>query len=116
LFRRLQRSRRACHKLQPPDQQAVADRVAPAGEDATERAMYGEIIKFRPDLGIGAIAAEVGRNYRFTKSDVVSSARDLVGENVDCIVEARRPRQTIVTSASLWTAFGDIRDCIANDR
>ena len=59
--------------------------------------MYGEIIKFRADLGIGVIAAEDGRNYRFTKSEVVSSARDLVGENVDFIVDARRPRQIIVT-------------------
>jgi hypothetical protein len=78
--------------------------------------MYGEIIKFRADLGVGVIAAEDGRNYRFTKSQVVSSARDLVGENVDFIVDARRPRQIVVTSAALWTACGDIRDCIANDR
>lgn len=67
--------------------------------------MHGEIIKFRADLGIGVIAAEDGRR-----------SRDLVGENVDFIVDARCPRQIIVTSASLWTAFGDIRDCIANDR
>jgi hypothetical protein len=78
--------------------------------------MYGEIIKFRPDLGVGVIAAEDGRRYRFARSEVVSSARDLVGENVDFIVDARCPRQIIVTSGSLWTAFGDIRDCVANDR
>ncbi len=78
--------------------------------------MHGEIIKFRADLGIGVIAAEDGRRYRFGKSQVVSSARDLVGENLDFIVDALRPRQIIVTSASLWPAFGDIRDCIANDR
>jgi hypothetical protein len=78
--------------------------------------MYGEIIKFRPDLRVGVIAAEDGRKYRFAKSEIVSGARDLVGKNVDFIVDARRPRQIIVTSASLWTAFGDIRDCVANDR
>lgn len=78
--------------------------------------MYGEIIKFRPDLSVGVIAAEDGRKYRFAKSEIVGNVRDLVGENVDFIVDARRPRQIIVTSASLWTAFGDIRDCVANDR
>jgi hypothetical protein len=78
--------------------------------------MYGEIIKFRPDLGVGVIEAEDGRKYRFAGSEVVSNARRLVGENVDFIVDAKRPRQIVVTSASLWTAFGDIRDCIANDR
>ncbi len=78
--------------------------------------MYGEIIKFRPELGVGVIAAEDGNKYRFAKSEVISSARDLVGENVDFIVDARRPRQIILMSASLWTAFGDIRDCVANDR
>lgn len=78
--------------------------------------MYGEIIKFRPDLSVGVIAAEDGRKYRFAKSEIVGNFRDLVGENVDFIVDARRPRQIIVTSASLWTAFGDIRDCVANDR
>ena len=78
--------------------------------------MHGEIIKFRADLGIGVIAAEDGRGHPFAKSQVVSSARDLVGENVDFIVDARCPRQIVVTSAALWTACGDIRDCIANDR
>lgn len=78
--------------------------------------MYGEIIKFRPDLSVGVIAAEDGRKYRFAESEIVGNVRDLVGENVDFIVDARRPRQIIVTSASLWTAFGDIRDCVANDR
>jgi hypothetical protein len=78
--------------------------------------MYGEIIKFRADLGIGVIEAEDGRKYRFARSEIVSSARLLLGENVDFLVDARRPRQIVVTSASLWTAFGDIRDCIANDR
>ena len=78
--------------------------------------MYGEIIKFRPDLGVGIIEAEDGGKYRFAGTEVVSSARRLVGENVDFIVDARRPRHIIVTSASLWGAFGDIRDCVANDR
>ena len=78
--------------------------------------MYGEIIKFRADLGIGVIEAEDGRKYRFARSEIVSSARLLLGENVDFLVDARRSRQIVVTSASLWTAFGDIRDCIANDR
>ena len=78
--------------------------------------MYGEITKFQDDLGVGVIEAEDGRNYRFTKSEIVSSARQLVGEDVDFIVDASRPRQIVMLSASLWTAFGDIRACVANDR
>jgi hypothetical protein len=67
--------------------------------------MRGKIIEFR--LGGAVAAAERG---------IASNVRDLVREDGAFIVDARRPRQIIVTSASLWTAFGDIRDCIANDR
>ena len=77
--------------------------------------MYGEITKFHEDLGVGVIAAENGRKYRFSKSEIVSSARQLVGEGVDFIVDARRPRQIVMLSASPWTAFGGICST-ANDR
>jgi len=78
--------------------------------------MYGEITKFHDDIGVGVIEAENGRKYRFTKSDSVSSARQLIGEGVDFIVDASRPRQIVMLSGSPWTAFGGICSRAANDR
>jgi hypothetical protein len=78
--------------------------------------MYGEITKFRDDIGVGVIEAENGRKYRFAKSEIVSSARQLIGESVDFIVDASRPRQIIMLSGSPWTAFGGILSRTANDR
>jgi hypothetical protein len=78
--------------------------------------MYGEITKFREDLGVGVIDAEDGRKYRFAACEIVSRIHDLVGKHVDFLVDARRPHQIVLLSGSPWTALGDIRDCIANDR
>jgi cold shock CspA family protein len=78
--------------------------------------MYGEITKFQDDIGVGVIEAEDGRKYRFIRSDVVSSMRRLIGEGVDFIVEANRPRQIVMLSGSPWTAFGGICSRAANDR
>lgn len=78
--------------------------------------MYGEIAKYRDDLGVGVIEAENGRKYRFAKSEVVSSTLQLIGESVDFIVDARRPRQIVMLSASPWTAFAGICASAANDR
>ena len=60
--------------------------------------MYGEITKFHDDIGVGVIEAENGRKYRFSKSDIVSSVRQLIGEGVDFIVDASRPRQIVMLS------------------
>ena len=78
--------------------------------------MYGEITKFQDDIGVGVINAEDGRKYRFAKSDIVSSVRQLIGEGVDFIVEANRPRQIVMLSGSPWTALGGITSRAANDR
>ena len=78
--------------------------------------MYGEITKYQDDIGFGVIEAENGRKYRFTKSDIVSSVRQLLGEGVDFIVDANRPRQIVMLSGSPWTAFGGICARAANDR
>jgi hypothetical protein len=77
--------------------------------------MYGEITKFQDDIGVGVINAEDGRKYRFAKSDIVSSVRHLIGEGVDFIVEANRPRQIVMLSGSPWTALGGICSLAAND-
>jgi len=78
--------------------------------------MYGQITKFREDLGVGVIAAEDGRKYRFGKTELVSAATPLVGEEVDFLVIASRPTQIISMAGSAWTAFGDICSRAANDR
>ena len=78
--------------------------------------MYGEITKFHDDIGVGVIEAENGCKYRFIRSDIVSSMRQLIGEGVDFIVEANRPRQIVMRSGSPWTAFGGICQRAANDR
>jgi hypothetical protein len=80
------------------------------------RAMYGEITKFQDDIGVGVIAAEDGCKYRFTRSDIVSTVQQLIGEGVDFIVEAKRPRQIVMLSGSPWAAFGGICQRAANDR
>jgi hypothetical protein len=78
--------------------------------------MYGQITKFRDDIGIGVIAAENGRKYRFAKSELLNDGAKLIGDNVDFIITSGRPRQIISMSGSPWTAFGGICGRAANDR
>lgn len=70
--------------------------------------MYGEIIKFRPEIGTGVIKAEDGRKYRFVSSEIVNRGQELVGQSVDFVLKERRPKKIIVLSGSPWTAFGTI--------
>jgi hypothetical protein len=78
--------------------------------------VYGQITKYRDDIGVGVIEAEDGRKYRFAKSEIVNAADRMLGEGVDFLIDARRPRQIIMMSGSLWTAFGDLAARVANDR
>ncbi len=70
--------------------------------------MQGEITKYRDDLGCGVIMTDDGRRYRFARKQVISSAADLVGQEVDFIMSANQPAEIIVLSGSAWTAFGGI--------
>ena len=78
--------------------------------------MYGQITKFRDDIGVGVIEAEDGRKYRFAKAEVVNTADRLIGQGVDFLIVASRPRQIIMMSGSPWTAFGGLAARAANDR
>jgi hypothetical protein len=78
--------------------------------------MYGQITKFRDDLGVGVIAAENGRRYRFAGTEVLNGDARLVGVDVDFIIANGRPRQIIRMTGSPWTAFGGICGRAANDR
>ena len=39
--------------------------------------MYGEIKKFRRDIGVGIIQAKHGRKYRFERSEILNRRDDL---------------------------------------
>ncbi len=78
--------------------------------------MYGQITKFREDIGVGVIEAEDGRRYRFAKNEIVNEAGRLIGQGVDFLIVASRPRQIIMMSGSTWTAFGALAARAANDR
>ncbi len=68
--------------------------------------VHGEITKFRADIGFGVITSEDGRKYRFTKSELVNTEADLIGNAVDFLVVANRPTKIIVLDGSPWTVFG----------
>ena len=71
--------------------------------------MYGQITKFRQEIGTGVIRAEDGRKYRFACAELMNSEQELVGNSVDFVLSERRPKKIIVLAGSPWTAFGSIR-------
>ncbi|HET6389132.1 hypothetical protein [Hyphomicrobium sp.] len=70
--------------------------------------MYGEIKKFRSDLGIGVIRAEDGRAYRFEGSDIRNRFEELEGKEVHFELGELKARDIIVLAGSPWSAFGSI--------
>ncbi|MET0409238.1 MAG: hypothetical protein ABW006_12810 [Hyphomicrobium sp.] len=70
--------------------------------------MYGEIKKFRPDLGVGIIRAEDGRSYRFAGGEIRNRLDDLEGHEVHFELGELRARDIIVLAGSPWAAFGGI--------
>ncbi len=71
--------------------------------------MYGEITKFRPDLGVGVIKAEDGRKYRFDQSAIRNHNANFEGVEVYFDTGSAKARNVIVLAGSPWVAFGDIR-------
>jgi hypothetical protein len=70
--------------------------------------MYGEIKKFRRDLGVGVIVAENGQAYRFDGAAIRNRRDDLEGEEVYFDLGGRKAQDIIVLAGSPWTAFGGI--------
>lgn len=70
--------------------------------------MYGEITKFRRDLGVGVIQAEDGRAYRFEHSAIRNRRDDLEGQEVYFDLGGRKAQDVIVLAGSPWAAFGGI--------
>lgn len=70
--------------------------------------MYGEIEKFRRDLGVGIICAEDGRRFRFLSGDIRNAHDNLEGHEVHFELGGRKARDIIVLAGSPWAAFGGI--------
>jgi cold shock CspA family protein len=70
--------------------------------------MYGEIKKFRSDIGIGVIVGENGHKYRFDTSAIRNRREELEGEEVYFELGGLKPREIIVLAGSPWAAFGGI--------
>ena len=70
--------------------------------------MYGEIKKFRRDLGVGVIRAEDGRAYRFERSEIRNRLENLEGQEVHFRLGELKARDIIVLAGSPWAAFGSI--------
>ena len=70
--------------------------------------MYGEITKFRRDLGVGVIKAEDGRKYRFERTAILNRRDDLEGQEVYFDPASLKAREVIVLAGSPWAAFGGI--------
>jgi hypothetical protein len=71
--------------------------------------MQGKITKYRHDFGFGVITTADGHRYRFAGEQIRSSADCLIGQDVDFVLCARQPTDIIITSGSLWLAFGEPR-------
>ena len=70
--------------------------------------MYGEIKKFRSDLGVGVIVAEDGHKYRFQRDAILNRRDDLEGQDVHFELGGLNPREIIVLAGSPWAAFGGL--------
>lgn len=68
--------------------------------------MNGRITKFYSKIGVGIIAAEDGRKFRFHAGDLTNRSQPNSGIEVDFVVSAGRPRDIIPLCGSPWTVFG----------
>ncbi len=70
--------------------------------------MMGRVTKFLTAHGIGVIAAEDGRKFRFTANELTNRSTAVSGVEVDFLLSAGRPTQIIPLDGTPWTAFGGI--------
>lgn len=68
--------------------------------------MIGHVTKYYRNIGVGIIAAEDGRKFRFHFRDLTSRTGQASGIEVDFELRAGRPREIIPLTGSPWTAFG----------
>lgn len=70
--------------------------------------MYGEITKFRRDLGLGVIRAEDGRKFLFVGSEVRNRSALVEGEEVHFQPGSVKASDIVVLAGSPWAAFGGL--------
>ena len=70
--------------------------------------MNGRITKFYNHIGVGIIATDDGRKFRFHARDMTNRAFSAKGVEVDFVINAGRAREIVPLCASVWTAFGGI--------
>jgi hypothetical protein len=70
--------------------------------------MYGEITKYRRDIGLGVIRAEDGRRFLFVRGEIRNRLDNLEGQEVHFEPGAVKARDIIVLAGSPWAAFGGI--------
>jgi hypothetical protein len=70
--------------------------------------MIGRVTRFYVQHGIGIIAADDGRKFRFAASELTNRDVPVDGEEVDFLVRSGRPVEIVPLSASPWTAFGGV--------
>lgn len=79
--------------------------LARSAAQAPEAFFYGTITKFFPANGVGVIAAEDGRSYRFERSDILNASEEMTGQEVHFALHALRPRKIVVLAGSPWSVF-----------
>lgn len=67
--------------------------------------MLGHITRFHDDIGFGVIRCDDGRKFRFSRSEIFNPGRNLVGLDVDFLLESRKPKDIVLLHGSPWAAF-----------
>ena len=70
--------------------------------------MIGRVTKFYSEIGVGIIASDDGRKFRFNSHDLTNRSISASGFEVDFVLRSGRPAQIIPLCGSPWTAFGGI--------
>lgn len=68
--------------------------------------MEGRVTKYYRELGVGIIAADNGRKYRFRSHAVMNRHLPIADQEVDFEVSGGHPTRIVVLAGSAWTAFG----------
>jgi cold shock CspA family protein len=70
--------------------------------------MYGEIKTFHARIGVGVIAAEDGRRYRFHVQALLNRQDGIEGREVHFTPRNSCAQDIIVLAGSPWHAFGSL--------
>ena len=88
-----------------PMTRTLSEALAHNSASRTADFHYGRIQSFRSDFGIGIIAAEDGRRYRFQRRDLINAQFDLEGMPVHFALAGLNPQSIIVLNGSPFAVF-----------